>query len=254
MLQEGPAKKLVIYVSEQDRYEGRPLYERLLEFFRDHGCAGATVTKAVAGFGPHGIFRTRKAFALTENLPMRIEVVDRAEIIDRLLPFVYDMVEEGLVELLDTTVIKYSHRAQVAAAKGAPHLRIEGRAKMLRIYVDEDDHWEGVPLYEAIVKKLRMMDLAGATVYKGVLGYGASKRVHRGRLLPLSADRPVMITVVDAEEKIRRVIPVLDEMVTGGLLVLSDVEIIKYKTSTDWTEEPEEPGEPEESDLPPAGS
>ncbi len=251
MLQEGPAKKLVIYVSEQDRYEGRPLHERLLEFFRDHGCAGATVTKAIAGFGPHGVFRTRRALSLTEDLPLRIEVVERAETVERLLPFVYDMVEEGLVEVLDTTVVKYSHRAQVTTAGlSAPHLRLEGRAKMLRIYVGEDDRWEGVPLYEAIVKRLRMMDLAGATVYKGVLGYGASKRVHRGRLLPLSADRPVMITVVDTEAKIRQALPVLDEMVAEGLLVLSDVEIIKYKTSTDWTEEPDEPGE---GDLLPAG-
>ncbi len=251
MLQEGPAKKLVIYVSEQDRYQGSAVHERLLELFRNHGCAGATVTKAVAGFGPHGVFRTRKARALTEDLPMRIEVVERAETIERILPFVYDMVEEGLVELSDTTVVKYSHRGRLAAAKGAPHVRLEGPAKMLRIFVGEDDRWEGMPLYEAIVKRLRMMDLAGATVYEGVLGYGASKRVHKGGILRLSADLPVMITVVDAEEKIRSVIPVLDEMVSDGLLVLSDVEIIKYVTSTDWTEEPEEP---EEGELPPVGA
>ncbi len=253
MLQEGPAKKLVVYVGEQDRNEGRPLYERLLEVLRDHGCAGATVTKAVAGFGPYGAFRRRKALALTEDLPMRIEAVERAETIERVLPFVYDMVEEGLVEILDTTVVKYSHRAQVTTAGlAAPHVRLEGRAKMLQIYVGEDDLWDGAPLYEAIVKRMRMMDLAGATVYKGTLGYGASKRVHKGRLLPLSADRPVMITVVDAEEKIRRVVPMLDEMVPGGLLVLADVEIIRYKTSTDWTEEPDQPEGPDEGGEPTA--
>lgn len=248
MLQEGSAKKLVVYVSEQDRYRGLPVHERLLELFRDHGCAGATVTKAVAGFGPHGVFRTRRALSLTEDLPVRIEVVERSETIERLLPFVHDMVEEGLIELSDTTVVKYSHRGRLAAATGAPHIRLEGQAKMLRIYVGEADRWEGEPLHEAIVKRLRLLDLAGATVYRGILGYGASKRVRRGGLLHLSSDRPVMITVVDAEEKIRRVIPVLDEMIRDGLLVLSDVEIIKYKTSTDWTEEPEA------AETPPAGA
>jgi PII-like signaling protein len=231
MLDRGAAKKLIVYVSEQDRYEGRPVHERLLELFHGRGCAGATVTKAVAGFGPHGVFRRRAALALTENLPIRIEVVEDAATIERLLPFVYDMVEEGLVELLDTSVVKYAHRGEPPAASppSHPHVRLEGRAKMLTVFVDESDEWEGAPLHEAIVKRLRMLDLAGATVERGVLGYGASRRVHSGGLLHLSADRPVTITVVDAEDRIRTVLPVLDEMVANGLVVMSDVDIVAYR-------------------------
>jgi PII-like signaling protein len=239
MLREGPAKKLVVYVTATDQYRGAPLYLRLLEFFRDHGCAGATATPGVAGFGPHGVVRKPKLLSLREDVPMRIEVVERAETIERLLPFVHEMVEEGLIEVLDTTVVKYAHRGESRAVKGAPHLELKGRGKMLRIYVGEDDRWEGAPLYEAIVKRLRVMDLAGATVYRGILGYGASKRMHRDSWPHLSADRPVMITVVDVEEKIRRAIPALDQMIGAGLLVLSDVEVIEYRTGVDWTEEPE---------------
>jgi hypothetical protein len=108
------------------------------------------------------------------------------------------------------------------------HEKFESSAKMLRIYVGQDDQWEGKPLYEAIVMKLRQQDLAGATVYKGVMGYGAQQRMHKSGVLGFSRDLPIMITVVDREEKIRALLPVLDEMVSEGLLVLSDVEVIKY--------------------------
>jgi PII-like signaling protein len=119
------------------------------------------------------------------------------------------------------------------------HEKTEMIAKMLRIYIGQDDQWEGKPLYEAIVLKLRQMDVAGATVYRGLMGYGAQQRMHKSGFLGLSRDLPVMITVVDLEDKIRAVLPVLDEMVAEGLLVLSDVEVIKYAHS--------HPGAPEYS-------
>jgi hypothetical protein len=106
--------------------------------------------------------------------------------------------------------------------------KLEGRAKMLRVYVGEDDKWGGRPLYEAIVLKLRELDVAGATVYRGIMGYGAQQRVHKTGRLRLSSDLPMMIVSVDTEESIQRVLPTLDEMVDEGLVVLSNVEIIKY--------------------------
>ena len=111
------------------------------------------------------------------------------------------------------------------------HVKLEGKAKLLRIYIGEDDRWEGQPLHEAIVKKLRMMDIAGATVYRGMIGYGAQNRVHRPGFLGLSKDLPIMISVIDIEERIRAILPALDEMVDEGLIALSDVEIIKYTHS-----------------------
>ncbi|HXG91694.1 MAG TPA: DUF190 domain-containing protein [Blastocatellia bacterium] len=234
MLHTGPAKKMIVYVSESDKYEGVPIYEALLEWLHDHGVAGATVTKAIAGYGAHGRYHIAKPLRLTEDLPIRIEVVESAEKINRILPFVYEIVQEGLIEVLDTEVIKYTHKHEAEEQSGREHVKLEGRAKMLRIYVDEDDRWEGKPLYEAIVMKLRQMDVAGATVYRGIMGYGAQQRMHKTGFLGLSRDLPVMITAVDKEEKIRAVLPVLDEMVSEGLLVLSDVEVIKYAhTHTD---------------------
>lgn len=228
MLKPGPAKKLIIYVSQNDRYQGMALYEAVLHFLHRRGCAGATATKGIAGFGAHGVFHVSKLLRLTEDLPVRIEMVESAEKIEALLPFIYEMVTEGLIELQDTEVIKYSHKHQVKEEDHHHGVKLEGRAMMLRIYVGENDRYEGVPLYEAIIKRLKMIDIAGATVFKGIMGYGAKSRVHRKHLLGIGDDLPVMITVVDTEERIRHVIPALDHMVHEGLVVLSEVEIVKY--------------------------
>ena len=107
-------------------------------------------------------------------------------------------------------------------------MKLEGKAKLLRIYFGEDDRWKGKPLYRAIVEKCRELDVAGATVYRGVEGYGASTLIRRSHLLSISHDAPVMVSIVDSEEKIRNLIPVLDEMVGEGLIAMSDVEVIKY--------------------------
>ncbi|MER3426517.1 MAG: hypothetical protein C4334_00235 [Pyrinomonas sp.] len=229
MLERGPARKLVVYVNATQHYRGEPTYEAIVKFLHRHGCAGATVTRAVAGYGASGKLHEAHLFSITDDVPMRIEAVDSAQKIEALLPWIYEMVEHGLIEVQDTEVIKHTtHGEPEKERPKMKHEKLEGQAKMVRIYIGEDDRWEGEPLYEAIVKKLRMMDIAGATVYRGLMGYGGSQRVHRSGWLGLSRDLPIMITVVDAEEKIRRILPILDEMVDEGLVVLSDVEIIKY--------------------------
>lgn len=232
MLQRGPAKKLVIYVNALQRYKSKPAYEAIVQFLRDHGCAGATVTRAISGYGQSGKVHEAHLFSLTEDVPMRVEAVDSEQKITALLPFIYDMVDKGLIEVQDTEVIKHStHKAKEKETETVKHEKLEGHAKMIRIYIGEDDRWEGEPLHEAIVKRLRMLDIAGATVYRGLMGYGAQNRVHRSGFLGLSTDLPIMISVIDAEEKIRKVLPIMDEMVDEGLIALSDVEIIKYTHS-----------------------
>jgi PII-like signaling protein len=232
MLEKGPAKKLVIYVNLKQHRHGAPLYESIVRFLQAHGVAGATVTKAVAGYGASGLMHEAHLFSLTEDVPMRIEAVESEQKITALLPFLYEMVDKGLIEVQDTEVVRYStHKTQAEEAQTVKHEKLEGRAKMVRVYIGEDDRWEGEPLHEAIVKKLRMMDIAGATVYRGLIGFGAQQRVHRSSFLGLSKDLPIMLSVIDTEEKIRGILPVLDEMVDEGLIALSDVEIIKYTHS-----------------------
>jgi len=108
-------------------------------------------------------------------------------------------------------------------------MKLAGKAKMLRIHFGEDDKWQGKPLYEAIVERCRQLDIAGASVYRGIQGYGASTIIRRRNLFRFSSDAPILIQIVDTEEKIQKLLPVLDEMVAnGGLIAISDVEVIKY--------------------------
>lgn len=105
----------------------------------------------------------------------------------------------------------------------------EGRALMVRIHFGEGDKWNDRPLYRAIVETCRELDIAGATVFRGFEGYGASTIIrHPHRLLSFSHDAPVMVSVIDTEEQIQKLMPHLDRMLSGGLIATSEVEIIKY--------------------------
>ena len=107
-------------------------------------------------------------------------------------------------------------------------MKLEGKAKMLRVHFGENDRWRGKPLYEAIVEKCQEMDIAGATVFRGIEGYGASTLIHRSHLFRGGSDLPIMVSIVDTEEQIKKLFPALDEMVDEGLIAMSDVEVIRY--------------------------
>ena len=226
MLEKGAAKKVIIYVNEDAQHHLGPLYESILTFLLHKGVAGATATRALAGFGPHQVMHTTKIEVLTRHMPIRIEFIESAQKIDELLPTLYDMVTDGVIEVQDTEVIK-AVRQEAAAEAKLPHAELKGKARMMRIYLGESDQWQGEPLYDAIVKKLRMMDVAGATVYRGILGYGVKGHTHKTGALHFSRDLPVMISVVDTEEKVNRAIDTVEGMMTDGLIVLSDVDVIR---------------------------
>ena len=105
-------------------------------------------------------------------------------------------------------------------------------AMLLRIFVGESDRWEHQPLYEAIVLKAREAHLAGATVLRGPMGFGKSSRLHTAKILRLSMDLPIIIEIVDSEEKINAVLPVLDKMMKGGLVTLEKVRVIDYRADS----------------------
>jgi PII-like signaling protein len=107
-------------------------------------------------------------------------------------------------------------------------MQISKQALLLRIFFGEDDKLEGRPLYEAIVLKAREMHLAGATVLRGPMGFGASSRLHTTKILRLSEDLPLLIEIVDSEEKINDFLPVLDRMMSSGLVTLEKVQVLQY--------------------------
>lgn len=120
-------------------------------------------------------------------------------------------------------------------------MQLPQEAVLLRIFLGESDRWEHKPLYEAIVLKARELHLAGATVLRGPTGFGKSSRLHTTKILRLSYDLPLVIEIVDAEEKINAFLPVLDEMMKGGLVTLEKVRVIHYRSNQENGNNPEQP-------------
>ncbi len=108
-------------------------------------------------------------------------------------------------------------------------MKLEGEGKLLRIFIGESDHWQDGPLYEAIVRRARERGLAGATVLRGIEGFGASSRLHTARILRLSEDLPVVIEIVDSVEKINTFLDDIDEMITEGLVTSERVDVRMYR-------------------------
>ena len=106
--------------------------------------------------------------------------------------------------------------------------KITSAAKRLRIYLGETDSWHGRPLYDAIVRMAKELDLAGASVFRGLEGYGANSRIHTARIIDLSDDLPVLVEIIDSDEYIAKLLPYLDEMVQEGMVTIDDIEVIKY--------------------------
>jgi len=228
VLTPGPAKKIAVYVAEDQQFHGSSAYAAILDFLFFHGVSGATVTRGIAGFGADHHLHTNRVVELSARLPVKVEFIETPQKVEELLPKLHEMAGTGLIEMQDTIIVKPAEKTQKSASTAVRPLKSEGTAKMMRIYIGENDKWNGQPLYEAIVKGLRAHDIAGVTVYRGILGYGANRRIHKDAALSLSHDRPILLSIVDAEEKLQAFMPVLESMVQQGLIVLSNADVIKY--------------------------
>jgi PII-like signaling protein len=227
MLSKGAARKATIYLNEDTQHHLGSLYESILTFLMHKGVAGATATRALAGFGAHKILHTPKIEVMAEHLPIRVEFIETVEKVDEVLPTLYDMVTDGLIEVQDTYVVKVATKDKRSREPKQPHTRKAGTAKLMRIFMGEADRWHEEPLYDAILKQLRMMDIAGATVYRGILGYGAKGHTHKQSFFHVARDLPIMISVIESGEKLNQAAAMIEEMMHDGLIVISDVEIVR---------------------------
>ena len=108
-------------------------------------------------------------------------------------------------------------------------MKLPEEAELLRIFIGESDKFDGVPLYEAIVREARRLNLGGATVFRGLMGYGAHSRMHTAKLLRLSEDLPIVIEIVDSPEKIEAFLPELDRMMNEGLVTVERAKVLVYR-------------------------
>jgi PII-like signaling protein len=226
MLTKGPAKKVTIFLNEDTQHHLTALHDSIMTFLMHKGVCGATATRAFSGFGSHHMLHTPQIEVLAQHLPIRIEFVETTEKVDEVLPTLYEMVSDGLIEVQDTTVVKHVRKAP-RPEPALPHRRRDGPAKLLRVFIGEADRWHEDSLYDAIVKKLRMMDIAGATVYRGILGYGAKGHQHKQSFFHTSRDMPIMVSVIDTAEKIAAAAEAVEAMLEDGLIVISDADIVR---------------------------
>jgi PII-like signaling protein len=119
--------------------------------------------------------------------------------------------------------------------EGTIAMKEQFQARMLRIHFGENDKWQGKPLYEAIVAKAQELGLADAIVYRGIEGFGSSTRIHHSSHWTFSSDAPIMVSIIDSEEQIARLVPRLDAMVEEGLIAISSVEVLRYSRSSGHT-------------------
>jgi PII-like signaling protein len=229
MLSAGKALKVSIYLTQGATHRGAPVYSSILDFLYFRGVSGATVLKGVAGFGADHRIHSESTVEISDHLPIKIEFIETTEKVNELMGKLEELTGSGMIEVQETRIAKPARVSKKPkAAPMADHVKIEGKAKMMRVYIGESDQWQQQPLHLALVRAMRANDLAGVTVYRGILGYGAHRRVHKDKAFSLSRDASLMLTVVDTEAKLNAFLPIAEKMIEEGLIVLSDADIIKY--------------------------
>jgi PII-like signaling protein len=133
-----------------------------------------------------------------------------------------------MIEMQETTVAKPAQVSKPRQPTIPAHLKIEGKAQMMRIYLSEEDQWQDKPLYRALVEAMRANDIAGVTVYRGILGYSVHRSANKDKPLASAHNCSILLSAIDTAEKLRAFLPLVDQMVTEGLVVFSDVDIVKF--------------------------
>jgi len=237
---------LRIYLQSADRAPHVPTFEQVVKAARKEKLAGATVIQGIMGAGYHGIIQGSR-WSIIQHVPIIVEIVDSAE---RILKFVAGPLDQimigGMLTLERAAVMMYRQRSQdqhnsfrLAAAlkplstipqiQPGPDMRIQENGVLLRVFIGESDRSGKQPLYEAIVQKVRELGLGGATVLRGSEGFGANSVVHKTSLLEMSSDLPIVIEIVDTQDKIDLLLPHLESMVLEGMITMEHVKIVMYR-------------------------
>lgn len=251
MTMTGEQVLMRVYLQSADRAPHTPSHQRIIAAARKEGLAGATVIRGILGTGYHGILKSSR-WSLAEHVPVIVEIVDSAERLARFIQGPLDRIMiGGMLTLERAAVMMYRHGARgPSAAQDARqeallaerlemqvasevrplstlpeiqpggHMTIDKNGVLLRVFIGESDRFEGKPLHEAIVQKVRDLGLAGATVLRGSEGFGARSVVHKSSLLEMSTDLPIVIEIVDANDKIQLLLPHLEKMVHEGMITM----------------------------------
>lgn len=241
------ASLLRLYSKANASCAGGPVYRAVVETARRSKLAGASVFPVELGYGAHRWIHDQTSDYSSFDIPIVVEIVDVAERVAALMGELDTMVCEGLIVVRPVQVFRYAHATErtegispastpgqptrpgrVAHEEGQTPMKIEGEGRRMTVYVGSADTWNGRNLAVAIVEQCRAMGMAGATVSRGLMGFGKHSVIHKAHLLGLSEDLPEKVEIVDRPEAIERLLPVLDGMIGGGLIVVEDVHVVRY--------------------------
>jgi PII-like signaling protein len=247
---EGEQTLLRVYLRNTDKYGWwRSAADTLVARARSQGLAGATVLHGILGLDIYGHLLEQCLWTIVEHRPVIIEFVDTPQAIGNFLVVVEEVVLEGIATLERGHVLLYRHEvaatsrlathpsvpdsvpelSTLPSAQEFPTMDLSENGQLLRIFIGESDTWEHQPLYRAIVMRAKELGLAGATVLHGAMGFGANSRVHTTKLLELSTDLPVVVEIVDTADKVRDLLPFLDQAVGEGMITIEAVKVLRYR-------------------------
>jgi PII-like signaling protein len=250
---EGEQTLLRVYLRNTDRFGlWRSAADTLVSRARHDGLAGATALRGIFGLDAAGNLLEPSSWSISEHVPVIVEIVDAPQAIGQFLDVVREVVSEGMATLERGHVLMYrseeSRRSNTAKRLSVPSpvadlstlpspeefpaMQTGEAGQLLRVFIGESDVHDGEPLFRAIVLKARELGLAGATVLRGAMGFGANSRMHTTRLLELSTDLPILIEIVDSASKIESLLPFLDEVVAEGMITIESVHVFRYRHAT----------------------
>ncbi len=252
---------LRVYLRNTDKlgWLGQPTTDALVEEARSQRLAGAVVLRGICGLDVAGNLLESSSWSIVEHVPMIVEFIDQPERIGAFLPTLERHIPEGLATLERAHVLLYRRQSSLEEIPRAPMPRttaapivplstlpraeefpimnLSEQGQLMRVFIGESDERDGMPLYRAIVLKARDLGLAGATVLRGPMGFGANSRVHTSKILELSTDLPIIVELVDSAEKIQSLLPYLDEVVAEGLITIEEVKVLRYRHNPDEVRE-----------------
>jgi uncharacterized protein len=235
---------LRVYLRTADRVPHVPTYQRLVQAARASKLAGATVLHGIAGYG-HRDTAQGGMFSFFSHTPVIVEIVDSPQ---NIAAFLHNdcrkLITNGLVTLERAAVIMYRQRTdlatelrladQIAPLSTIPEIQKDPSMKsiengtLLRVFIGSSDRFQNQPLHEAILHEARKLGLAGATILRGTEGFGANSVIHKTSLVEMSTDLPIVIEIVDSQEKVNTLLPQLQTMVQEGMITMEHVAILMY--------------------------
>jgi PII-like signaling protein len=243
---EGERVLLRVHLKSTDKFGWwHTALDALVDRAKERGLAGAIVFRGIYGLDGAGRLIAPSVWSLAETVPVIVEIIDSAAAVGNFLDSIAEIVTDGMATLERGHVLLY-RADRVAGAQMTvlapvpelstlpsptefPAMQLAEDGQLLRVFIGESDTWENQPLFRAIVHKAKDLGLAGATVLRGVMGFGANSRVHTSKIMELSTDLPILIELVDSTDKVQTLLPFLDEVVKEGMITVEAVKVLRYR-------------------------